>query len=100
MQLHGFKAPGLLWLLAALFLLSLGSSGDPVAGDDASDDIPAHNEPQLRTRPVLLIPGFASSQLHAWKRVTCAHSIQKNLYRDVNIGDRTSLLLELHRCIA
>lgn len=44
-----------------------------------------------RTRPVMLIPGFASSQLHAWNRRTCIHAFQKNLYRDVNIGDRTCL---------
>ncbi|DAZ93869.1 TPA: hypothetical protein N0F65_008135 [Lagenidium giganteum] len=39
-------------------------------------------------RPVLFLPGFASSQLHAWKKHSCSHSIQKNLYRDVNVGDR------------
>lgn len=80
----------LLWL-ATLLLLSLGGGG-PVAGDDAPGDrqqqAEAEQQSELRTRPVLLIPGFASSQLHAWSRVSCDHSIQKNLYRDVNIGDR------------
>ncbi|KAJ0400288.1 hypothetical protein P43SY_006128 [Pythium insidiosum] len=40
------------------------------------------------TRPVVLIPGFASSQLVAWKKHACNHTIQRNLYRDVNVGDR------------
>lgn len=98
------NANGLLGLmLAAVFLLSLGCCGGPVAGDDAATDDVSYEAPDsssdkpqaLRTRPVLLIPGFASSQLHAWKKVTCSHSIQKNLYRDVNIGDRTYLLVYL-----
>lgn len=95
-------ATGLLGLLSAVFLLSLGSSGGPVAGDDADEyhDFGGHdrktNQDQvLQTRPVLLIPGFASSQLLAWKKVTCKNSFQKNLYRDVNIGDRACLCLLL-----
>jgi hypothetical protein len=91
-------ATGLLGLLSAVFLLSLGSSGGPVAGDDAdeyqSNDFDARERNQedsvLQTRPVLLIPGFASTQLNAWKKVSCKNSFQKNLYRDVNIGDRKS----------
>ncbi|RLN90017.1 hypothetical protein BBJ28_00006147 [Nothophytophthora sp. Chile5] len=41
-----------------------------------------------RTRPVLLVPGFASSQLQAWSHTRCESGFRKNLYRDVNIGDR------------
>jgi hypothetical protein len=48
----------------------------------------AEGEP--RTRPVLLLPGFASSQLQAWSHSRCETGFRKNLYRDVNIGDRAS----------
>lgn len=50
----------------------------------------AEGEP--RTRPVLLLPGFASSQLQAWSHSRCETGFRKNLYRDVNIGDRASAL--------
>jgi hypothetical protein len=41
-------------------------------------------------RPVVLIPGFASTQLVAWRKHSCSHGgIQKNLYRDIKVGDRT-----------
>ncbi|KAF1334164.1 Phospholipid sterol acyl transferase 1, partial [Globisporangium splendens] len=99
-------ATGLLGLLSAVFLLSLGSSGGPVAGDDADEyqnnDFDASERNQedsvLQTRPVLLIPGFASTQLNAWKKVSCKNSFQKNLYRDVNIGDR--LWIDVARILA
>ncbi|KAI9921323.1 hypothetical protein PsorP6_000862 [Peronosclerospora sorghi] len=40
-------------------------------------------------RPVLLIPGFASSQLHAWSHVRCETTgLGTPLYRNVQVGDR------------
>ncbi|TYZ68578.1 hypothetical protein PybrP1_009025 [[Pythium] brassicae (nom. inval.)] len=107
MRLRTSKAVArLLGLLAALLLLSLSGSGGPVAGDAAATEThqqhhqqeESDEQPALRTQPVLLIPGFASSQLHSWKHVSCEHGIQKNLYRDVNIGDR--LWIDIARILA
>lgn len=61
------------WLLLAALAVAIG----PVAGEP-------------KTRPVLLLPGFASSQLQAWRHSRCETGFRKNLYRDVNIGDRKS----------
>ncbi|KAL3666109.1 hypothetical protein V7S43_008900 [Phytophthora oleae] len=45
----------------------------------------------MRTRPVLLMPGFASSQLQSWSHHRCETGFRKNLYRDINFGDRVWL---------
>ncbi|KAI9998711.1 hypothetical protein PInf_003300 [Phytophthora infestans] len=42
----------------------------------------------MRTRPVLLMPGFASSQLQSWSHRRCETGFRKNLYRDIKFGDR------------
>ncbi|CEG47269.1 phospholipid sterol acyl transferase 1 [Plasmopara halstedii] len=42
----------------------------------------------MQTRPVLLIPGFASSQLQSWSHYRCATGFRNNLFRDINFGDR------------
>ncbi|RLN54861.1 hypothetical protein BBJ29_002468 [Phytophthora kernoviae] len=51
-----------------------------------------------KTRPVLIMPGFASSQLQSWSHRRCESGFRKNLYRDVNIGDR--LWLDVARVLA
>ncbi|TMW65821.1 hypothetical protein Poli38472_003586 [Pythium oligandrum] len=76
----------LVLLLALLYMLGVVS-----AKGEAKKEV-------IQTRPVLLIPGFASSQLHAWKKTRCNHAIQKNLYRDVNVGDR--LWIDVTRILA
>ncbi|KAL4152498.1 hypothetical protein PRNP1_001952 [Phytophthora ramorum] len=52
----------------------------------------------MRTRPVLLMPGFASSQLQSWSHHRCETGFRKNLYRDINFGDR--LWVDVARVLA
>ncbi|KAE8995926.1 hypothetical protein PF011_g16115 [Phytophthora fragariae] len=42
----------------------------------------------MRTRPVLLMPGFASSQLQSWSHHRCKTGFRNNLFRDIKFGDR------------
>ncbi|CAH0489731.1 unnamed protein product [Peronospora farinosa] len=42
----------------------------------------------MRTRPILLVPGFASSQLESWSSHRCKTSFHNNLYREIKFGDR------------
>uniref|UniRef100_A0AAV1TYF5 Phospholipid:diacylglycerol acyltransferase n=1 Tax=Peronospora matthiolae TaxID=2874970 RepID=A0AAV1TYF5_9STRA len=51
-----------------------------------------------RTRPVLLIPGFASSQLQSWSQYRCTSGFSSNLYREIEFGDR--LWVDLARVLA
>lgn len=52
----------------------------------------------MRTRPVLIMPGFASSQLQSWSHRRCESGFRKNLYPDVNVGDR--VWIDVARVIA
>jgi hypothetical protein len=52
----------------------------------------------MRTRPVLLMPGFASSQLQSWSHHRCETGFRKNLYRDIKFGDR--LWIDVARVLA
>lgn len=42
----------------------------------------------IPTGPVLLLPGMASSQLHAWNTQVCNGSFGDSLYKDIHVGDR------------
>ncbi|CAI5734160.1 unnamed protein product [Hyaloperonospora brassicae] len=54
--------------------------------------------PVERTRPVLLVPGFASSQLQSWSQYRCNSGFSSSLYRDVSFGDR--LWVDVARVLA
>ncbi|RLN96699.1 hypothetical protein BBJ28_00006507 [Nothophytophthora sp. Chile5] len=82
-------ATGVLLLLLELVLL-LAAVPAWAAGNPKQE--------KERTRPVLLVPGFASSQLQAWSHTRCESGFRKNLYRDVNIGDR--LWIDVARVLA
>ncbi|POM61609.1 Phospholipid-diacylglycerol acyltransferase Plh1, partial [Phytophthora palmivora] len=58
----------------------------------------AAKEGVMRTRPVLLMPGFASSQLQSWSHSRCETGFRKNLYRDIKFGDR--LWVDVARVLA
>jgi hypothetical protein len=64
------------WFIGIFFCTLCWKSCDGVGNEEVN-------------RPVLLVPGFASSQLHAWQQQICEQgSFQKNFYPNVRIGDR------------
>lgn len=85
------------WLLLTLLVLGVAGGGHPAV---QAEDSAAATAGRGKTRPVLLLPGFASSQLQSWSHRRCEKGFRKNLYRDVNIGDRTLAVSQIrHRRI-
>ena len=65
----------LLTLLSCLLLTAVSST---------EEDTPS----VMRTRPVLLMPGFAASQLQSWSSHQCKTGFHNTLHRDIKVGDR------------
>ena len=79
--------------LLTLLPLLLGT----LALSSATDWTPKASQIE-RTRPVLLIPGFASSQLQSWSQYRCESGFSSKLYREIKFGDR--LWVDLARVLA
>ena len=43
---------------------------------------------RIRRPPIVIVPGFASSQLHAFRKTTCRGIFGDGLYRDIHEGER------------